>query len=258
MIDSGAIAYKPLAEGISLVARHDIIAVWVANLDFAQNQSDALQEYLSIDELARAARFHFDKDRRRFVAARGILRSILGRYLNRHPSDISLVYGSAGKPRLSSNDLSFNLSHSHQLALYTVTREREVGVDIEFIRSVSDIDQVAAHSFSAREYAEWQQLPETEKQVGFFNCWTRKEAYIKALGEGLSHPLDQFDVSLKPGQAARLLHVEDNPVEVKRWSLQAINLHEGYVAALAVEGTGWSLECWQWDSIFASQLRVER
>jgi 4'-phosphopantetheinyl transferase len=223
---------------------HDTVVVWAARLEVEQAQLDAYTGLLSADERERATRFHFEQHRRRFTAARGILRCLLGGYLNRHPADIRFVYGSAGKPALDRDEgLRFNVAHSHEMALYAFTYAREIGVDIEFMRPVADMEQVAACCFSRREFADWKGLSEAQKPEGFFNGWTRKEAYIKALGEGLSHPLNQFDVSLRPGQAARLLNVQGNPSEAARWSLQAIHPEPGYAAALAVEGQGWTLEC---------------
>jgi 4'-phosphopantetheinyl transferase len=148
-----------------------------------------------------------------------------------------------------SDELRFNVSHSHGLALYAVTRRRKIGIDIERVRPISGPEQLAARFFSAGENAELCALPEHVKHEAFFNCWTRKEAYVKARGEGLSLPLNQFDVSLNPGEPARLLRVERDPQEAARWSLQGLTPAPGYVAALAVEGHGWRLACWEWREV---------
>jgi 4'-phosphopantetheinyl transferase len=142
--------------------------------------------------------------------------------------------------------LSFNLTHSHQLALYAVTRRREIGVDLEYVRADFADEQIAERFFSPREVAALRTVPENLLKEAFFHCWTRKEAYVKAKGEGLSIPLDQFDVSLAPGEPALLLSTRDDPQEADRWSLQALFPGSGYVAALAVEGRTWRLKCWQW------------
>ena len=141
--------------------------------------------------------------------------------------------------------LRFNLSHSQGLALYAVTRGREIGVDLECIRPISDAEQIAERFFSAHENAVFRTIPAHEKPKAFFNCWTRKEAYLKALGDGLARPLDEFDVSLAPGEPAKLLRIEGAPQEASRWSLNRLEPGSGYVAALAVEGYGYQLKCWQ-------------
>jgi 4'-phosphopantetheinyl transferase len=132
------------------------------------------------------------------------------------------------------------------VALYAVARGREVGIDLEFIRRDLEVEQIAERFFSRRETATLRALPTDLRKYAFFLCWTRKEAYIKARGEGLSLPLDQFDVSLIPGEPAALLSAQPDSDEALRWSLQELTLASGYVAALAVEGRGWSLSCWQW------------
>jgi 4'-phosphopantetheinyl transferase len=179
-----------------------------------------------------------------------MLRIILGHYLNLEPDQVRFIYGAQGKPALASrrgqDSLDLNLSHSQELALFAVTRRRRVGVDLECIRPIAEAEQIAARTFSAQEYQVWRTLPEAAKQEAFFHCWTRKEAYIKAIGDGLSRPLDRFDVSLAPGEPARLLNVAGHPEEATRWSLKELTPAPGYVAALAVEGHGWHLMRWQW------------
>ncbi|HEV7237210.1 MAG TPA: 4'-phosphopantetheinyl transferase superfamily protein, partial [Ktedonobacteraceae bacterium] len=144
--------------------------------------------------------------------------------------------------------LSFNISHAHDLALYAFTYVRQVGVDVEYIRLNDDYEHLAQHYFSPYERTVLQTLPMEEKQQAFFQCWTRKEAYIKAKGLGLSLPLDLFDVSLRPNEPAALLQSRENPREAARWSLRELAPGAGYVGALAVEGKkDWQLHCWQWD-----------
>jgi 4'-phosphopantetheinyl transferase len=226
------------------------VHVWRAALDPATSCVEHLQRTLSADESHRAARFHFPMDRRRFIVARGVLRDILGRYRGVQPSALGFRYSAYGKPALvddaDAEGLRFNVSHSHEMALFAVTRGREVGVDIEYLRREIACEEIAEHFFSARERASLRALPAAMKPQAFFNCWTRKEAYIKAHGEGLSLPLDQFDVSLGPGEPVALLATRSDPREVLRWSLQALTPGPGYVAALAVEGQGCQLSCWQW------------
>lgn len=235
-----------------LVLSTDEVHVWRASLDQPESVLQCLRTTLSADEAARAARFHFERDRWRFTVARGVLRAILARYLDLAPEDIQFSYGPQNKPALidtrQNNNLQFNLSHSQNQALYAFACNRDVGVDIEQIRAMSDAEGVARRFFSTCEYAVFQALPPQRRDEGFFNCWTRKEAYIKALGDGLSHPLGTFDVSLRPGEPAALLAVRGDPGEVSRWSMRALTPVPGYVAALVVEGHDWALKCWHWEA----------
>jgi 4'-phosphopantetheinyl transferase len=138
------------------------------------------------------------------------------------------------------------VTHSHGVALYAVTRGREVGIDLERIRSDLAVTEIAGRFFSRQEVAMLRALPTEEQREAFFRCWTRKEACLKARGEGLSLPLDQVDVSLAPGEPDAVPGTERNPSEASRWSLQELIPAPGYAAALAVEGHGWRLACWQW------------
>ena len=226
------------------------VHVWRADLDPAASCVEQLQRLLSADELERAARFHFPRDRRRFSVARGVLRDILSRYLGMPPAALEFCYSAYGKPALADvaaeKGLRFNISHAHEMALFAITCGREVGVDIEYLHRTIACEEIAERFFSARECASLRAVPAELKHQAFFNCWTRKEAYIKAHGEGLSLPLDQFDVSLAPSEPAALLATRGDPHDVWRWSLQALAPGPGYVAALAVEAQAWQLSCWQW------------
>jgi len=231
----------------------DEVHLWRVALDQPAAVLQGLGQTLAADEAARAARFYFDRDRRHFTAGRGMLRLLLAQYLDLAPDVIRFTYGPQNKPALAEamrpaeagrGPLQFNLSHSHGQALYAFTWGREIGVDLEQVRPMPDAESIAGRFFSARDYATFLTLPATQRDEGFFNCWTRKEAYIKALGEGLSHPLDRFDVSLRPGEPAQLLAVAEAPEEVERWSMRSLKPVFGYVAALVVEGRDWSLRCW--------------
>lgn len=231
-----------------LAADHDRVDLWRVALDRPTALVDRLFATLDADERGRAARFAFARDRRRFVVTRGALRTILARHLGTTPTSVRLRYGQHGKPELDGSGqppvLTFNVSHSGDLALIAVTRARMVGVDVEEIRpDVATLD-VAARFFAPAEVAALWSLPTDQRAIGFFNCWTRKEAYVKARGEGLSTPLDRFVVSLAPGEPAALLRSEVDPGEVARWSLRALDLGPDYVGALAVEGNDWRLDCW--------------
>jgi 4'-phosphopantetheinyl transferase len=231
----------------------DEVHVWRATLDQTPSQIQSFFHNLAADERARAGRFHFDRDRVCFIVARGVLRAILGGYMNRAPESLSFCYASHGKPALAEefagDTIRFNLSHSHGNALYAIARGREVGIDLERIRDTLAVGEIAQRFFSRREVAMLRMLPTELQHEAFFRCWTRKEAYIKARGEGLSLPLDKFDVSLAPGEPAAILGTQRDPSEVFRWSLQDLTPAPGYAAALAAEGQGWCLACWQWPDL---------
>ena len=222
------------------------VHVWKASLDRDSADLHSLRQILAPDEQKRADRFRFEKHRDRFIVGRAVLRIILGRYLNEHPNQLRFQYTPHGKPTLSKDvgALSFNLSHSRNLALYAFTQEREIGVDVEFIRKNVNLLGIANRFFSEREYAQLQALPQSCQLQTFFECWTRKEAFIKAKSEGFSLPLHQFDVSIIPSKPATLLRTEWNPDEAALWSLKSLNPAPGYAAALAVEGKHWALRSW--------------
>lgn len=228
----------------------DQVHVWRIPLNHSSARTLLSLEVLSTDEQARAARFHFDKDRNQFVQARAALRFILGEYLNVRPQKLEFSYGAQGKPALANvhedSELRFNLSRRSGLALLAVSRGREIGVDVELIRAGMSLFEVAEISFSSLELTTLRGLPERVRPAGFYNCWTRKEAYVKARGEGLSFPLQKFDVSLTPGDPARLIQVRDNLDDVDRWTLQEIPVGENYVAALIVEGADLRVTCRDW------------
>lgn len=233
------------------VTRHpelggDEVHVWRAFLDAPPDAVGYYRELLSDDERERASRYHFEKDAKHFVVARGALRMILSRYTSRPARLLRFELNEFGKPSLAgAGALRFNLSHSHGVALYTFALGRELGVDVEYAREDFDGPQLANHYFSSREVEALLALPEAARRRAFFNCWARKEAYIKARGMGLSLPLDSFDVSLAPGEPAALLRADEGWCGPP-WSLVELRPGGGHVGALAVEGEGWTLRCWQW------------
>ena len=242
-----SVSWLPPPSTLSLCGRE--VHIWLVDLDLPANRVQQMAQSLVENERLRAERFHFKRDKRRFIVRRAVLKTILGRYLQIDPSQIQFAHGTHGKPFLSEihgdDSLRFNLAHSHELALIALARGREIGVDLEHLRILPDAEQIAARFFSAREKATLETLSTSRRQEGFFNCWTRKEAYIKATGKGLAQPLDQFDVSLAPGDSAVLHYVEGSPDEASRWLLKSMTPAPGYVAALAVEGNNWHLNCWQ-------------
>lgn len=232
-----------------LLLKEGEVHVWRAGLDRPSFDVHTFLHLLTTDERERAERFYFQRDRDRFIVARGVLRTILSSYLHVKPDELRFCYNSYGKPALIAASggplLRFNLAHSGGLALYALTLNREIGIDLEYIREDFASEQLAEQFFSHREVEMLRALPANMRTEGFFNCWTRKEAYIKGRGQGLSFPLNQFVVSVAPGEPATLLSVEGDPQEASRWCLQELTPGPGYVASIAVEGCDWELKCWQ-------------
>ena len=228
----------------------DEVHVWCASLEQEPARVEALRGHLDEAERAKAGRFHFEKDRRHYVVGRGVLRDLLGRYLRVPPARVTFTYNQYGKPSLAAEfaggGLRFNISHSGGVGLFAFTRGREIGVDVECLREDFAGREIAQHFFSRREVAALCAVPQEHFTRAFFDCWTRKEAYIKALGEGLSHPLDTFAVSLAPGEPAHLLSTDRDPREASRWSLFELTSLRGFAAALAVEGGGVRVRRYEW------------
>lgn len=227
----------------------DEVHVWRIPLDLPASTVEHVGAALDAGEQARAERLRFPRDRRRFMLARGAVRAILGRYLAAEPAAIRFRYGPRGKPALDGagdDSLCFNLSHSGELALLAVTRGRELGIDVEQMRPELAGESIARRFFSPHEVSVLLGLPTDERRAAFFRCWTRKEAYIKARGDGFALQLDAFDVTLAPGAPAALLRTEQEPHDAARWTLRDVPIDPGYAAALCVEGSGWSPCLWQW------------
>lgn len=241
-ISYGSVSPKPSRfPGLAL----DVMEVhlWQAALD--GRPVDIFESFLSPDELTRANRFHFIKDRNHFVVARGLLRNLLAAYLGVNCAELRFSYGAQGKPFLlldSQTQINFNVSHSHGRAAFAFSRGRELGVDLEYVKDDFDAGLVAKRFFSRAEVLSLRTVRADLRNQAFFNCWTRKEAYIKARGEGLSMPLDQFDVTLRPDEPAALLNNYREEREVSRWSMQSIPAPAGHAGALVVEGHDWQLK----------------
>jgi len=221
--------------------RSDQVHVWRIQLSSIPLNEDALSEA----ERQRAARFHFDKDRDRYIVSHASLRDILSRYLQSEPHDLKFAANEFGKPFLPDHNIEFNLSHSGDLGLIAVTRGRKVGVDIELIREDIELENLAARFFSPREISELMALTIEQRTRGFFNCWARKEAYIKAHGLGLSLPLDSFDVSLD--ERALLRATRPDADEASRWMMLSLDTNSGYAGAVAVQGNNVDFKCWDWN-----------
>jgi 4'-phosphopantetheinyl transferase len=220
----------------------DDVHVWRIDLDLPEVRLQHLAATLSSDEFARAQRFYFPEHRQRFIAGRGILRSILGCYLGIEPQEVQFDYEPRGKPVLAAtfanSGLLFNLSHSQGLALCAVNRDRRIGIDLEYIRPISDVEALAQRFFLPREYDVMRSLSADQKQEVFFRYWTCKEAYLKATGQGIAQ-LEEVEVSLTPTEPASLQTSEN-------WRLLELVPANNYVAAVAVAGFGWHLKYWQY------------
>ncbi len=217
------------------------VDIWRVELDCHCEEIRPFLAMLSEDEQKRADRFYFEGDRQRFIVARGMLRSLLGKYLQLAPEQIEFRYSTKGKPLLENpyHSLHFNLSHSGDLALYAIASQ-PVGIDLEQIRPLPDAEQLAKRFFTPREAEAIASVPRAQKQAAFLNAWTRKEAYLKATGDGLAG-LDEVEVSLLPGMPAKLLNIKGNSELASEWFLEEIDPHSDYVAAVAIAGREWQL-----------------
>lgn len=226
------------------------VHVWRVCLNMAIHEIESLQGILSGDELERAGRFHFESHRLRFIAARGMLRTILGYYLGMNPYKLRFEYSSYGKPALAANagydNLHFNLSHSDAFALYAVARRGNIGIDIERIRDDVAFGQIATRFFSEREISSLESVHQSGRSEVFFQYWTRKEAFIKATGEGISFPLEQCDVLLVNGKGLSPFTLPGDNRESSNWYGQDLFPGHGYAAAIAVDGSDWDLSYWEY------------
>jgi 4'-phosphopantetheinyl transferase len=224
------------------------VHVWRADLDMPAESIRRFEETLSPDELARASRFYFPRGRCHYIAGRGVLRSLLAGYLGIGVSRVHFRYNAHGKPALAPNsaplDVRFNVSHSGGLALFAFGLGREIGLDLEPV-SLSRIDEsLAQRYFLPQELAALYSLPKAAQAEGFFRCWTRQEAYLKALGVGFDHGFPGFVFSTAPLSSAKLLIKPEARCEAGKWSICDLAPGPGFVAALAAEAAGWSVELW--------------
>jgi 4'-phosphopantetheinyl transferase len=231
------IPYAPPPSDLRLADNE--INIFNASLDQPLSRTEQLVSYLSNDERTRAARFHFESDQSRFITGRGMLREILGWLLQVKPDELVFSYSANGKPRLVSpfgrRVLHFNLAHSDGLVVYAMSPTQEVGVDVERIRSIPDMELMVDQFLSKREVAQWYSLPDRQRLHAFFNAWTQKEAYLKATGEGVSKKLNHIEVLFAPTSkigAAGLL--------------QSIICASGFAGAVAAKGNIAHLNYWMW------------
>jgi 4'-phosphopantetheinyl transferase len=217
---------------VNPVNTKDTIQVRSLSLLSCKHQIEQLARYLCPDEREKAARFHFQPDHDRYVAARGLLRLQLGAFLNRDPKTLLFEYTSYGKPFIKNCGIEFNLSHSGDWVLFAFTQSAAIGVDIEQIRPLPDMPDVARQNFSAAEFALWQAAPAWDRTQAFYRCWTRKESFIKAIGEGLSCPLDSFEVAFGLDQPARLTSLKGDEALAAQWWMADLSDFPGYAAAV--------------------------
>lgn len=249
-VDACVFASPPVLAPFTLEPRE--VHVWCADLRQALSQRALFYALLSVEERNRASRFAFELDRVRFILARGVLRMLLGQYLDRPPGSVRLDADDNGKPRLASvpgvAPLRFNVTHSHDLALYAVAHGREVGIDVELARPGFSWQDIAKYACTAREKTMLQSLSVEKQSDVFFAIWTLKEAYAKAVGAGLRLSLDQIQVVERAGEIPRL-YIPRNPYESHRWSLYTLMPAPGYVGALAAEGKPLNVRLlsWSWD-----------
>lgn len=243
--------YSTCHPRISRAAVH----LWRTRLDQPESVVRDLGNFLSREELRRADRYLSDFSRQCFMVGRGWLRTMLGRYLGLDPRAFDFCYGPYGKPELAeiskihnrqsnlTGSLRFNLSHSQNIAVLAVAIDRYVGIDVEQIRSVVEMDGIVTQLLSSAERSEFDQLPVSQRKSAFFRCWTQKEAYLKALGDGLTVPLQNIEVSIGTEAPPKLRRVLGRPKEASRWILKDVQPSPGYLGALAVEGCDWQLHC---------------
>jgi 4'-phosphopantetheinyl transferase len=241
--------------GDNYVLHEGEVHVWRARIDGAPESLVKLRQTLSIAECDRAGKFYFMPDRARYVIGRGLCRILLGRCLGIPPERLSFAYGPKGKPKLAEelqqSQLHFNVTHSGDFVLVALAYRYELGVDVELIERDVEVDGIAQQFFSANERASLiADVPADRKHDAFFTCWTRKEAYLKARGDGLSLPLDSFDVAFLPEEEPRLIETRQDPAEASRWTLQDLDVDPGYKAALACESATPQLRTWDWRGDF--------
>lgn len=228
------------------------VHVWRANLDLPTAEINQLATFLSTDEIARANKFRFPKHQKRFIAARGILRKLLGNYLQISADNLEFAYSDRGKPRLaasmSDSSLQFNISHSHEYALYGFTHHHPIGVDLEYLREMKDAAKMAERFFSPTEFKLLASLTSEQQQRVFFKLWTAKEAYLKAIGTGLADSLASVDISLDRAECPSLIAIKGNVAAAASWSMYSCIPAINYVATVAIETkiTEQQIDFWHW------------
>ena len=239
----------------------DEIHTWCTSLDQPGSLVRKLFDTLSVDEEERAGRFYFLEDRNRFIVRHGILRTVLGYYLGVAAKELQFCYGANGKPRVADpfreGAISFSMSSSVGLAIFAFTRNHEIGIDVEFVRDLPEMDEIADRLFSTRESKVYRGLPETLKKNAFFACWTRKEAFVKATGDGLSRPLNKLEMTVDPGDPAKLVSIDTDAKSASRWSIYDLKPAFGFSGAIAAEAGCCRVRCWQWTNGHQPRLSTQ-
>lgn len=221
-----------------LTLNNQEIHIFRANLDLPLAKIQTLKQYLSSDEIKRSDRFKFDIHRNRYIASRGMLRIILTKYLNIAPDQIEFEYSIKGKPRVilaqNQEELEFNMSHSENLSLYGIVKQSEIGIDVEYIRKMSDFEQIGKRFFTPREYQLLQSASEAEKINIFFQLWTAKEAYLKCTAQGITGGLDKFEVIFQDKKPMYLFSMEDYLSEISHWFFSSFKVNHNYQGAVVV------------------------
>ncbi|MEL6930245.1 MAG: 4'-phosphopantetheinyl transferase superfamily protein [Cyanobacteria bacterium J06600_6] len=235
--------------------KNDRVHIWRANLKLSTQQIERLETCLSTDEIVRAQKFRFPQHKRRFIAARGILRHLLSGYLGRQPQNLCFTYGNKGKPHLDQNQatqspLQFNLSHSQEYALFGFNLQHLIGVDLEYQRPMPDALKIARRFFAEREFQMLAESDREQQSLLFFQLWTAKEAYLKAVGTGLADSLARVEIACDRSNSLSLLAIQEQPEAVMNWSLFSCTPAANYAAAIAIntEGTTKKIDYWHWQS----------
>lgn len=228
------------------------VHVWCAQIDQLTDQLFQLKKLLSADETNRAEKFHFEKDRHRFIISRGLLRTILGHYAKIAPEQLEFHYTAHGKPELNSfPELQFNLSHAENIILCAFSSNYILGIDVEYLGHDCDMEEIAKRFFSPLEYQILKNLTGQKQRRAFFNGWTRKEAFLKAIGKGLSFSLSKVEVPLLPEETVTTLTIHDEQIKSQPWALHALSLASDYAAALVTKGKPQQIHTWHWNKEFS-------
>lgn len=232
----------------------DHVDVWRVPLTDHDMPVERFASWLNDEERAKADRYRIPTKREEFITVRGFLRGVLARLLDTDPASFTFMYGLHGKPylaqRFAGSTVSFNVSHSGRWALVAVMPQRQLGVDVERARPKIDCQGLAKRFFSPAEADDLMSLPPADRRDAFFACWTRKEAFVKAVGNGISLGLDKFDVSLRPGEPPKLLTTRWDTTEAQRWSVLELPMPQGYRAAAVVQGQNITPRCWDGGTLF--------
>lgn len=223
--------------------------IWHIDIKKTDHELECYHNLLSINEKEQANRFYFDRDRIRHIITHGVLRLLISGYLGIKHNDIYYNYNKYRKPELptvANKKLCFNLSHSGTYIVYAFSWNRELGIDIEKIKTIKDADSIVGRFYSEHENNDYFSLPDTVRSKAFFNCWTRKEAYIKARGDGLHFPLNRFSISINPDDPPVLIDVKDEPLEKDRWHFHEFKVNDEYCSVIAIEDKKIVFRYFQW------------